>query len=138
MRKPSLWMGKCSGAQAPLSSPLRTCWPFVPMRARKPCSRCAKAEKTNEIPIAKAVLPCLPNTPRVYTADALHTHAAFMQVVHDQHGFSLLTVKANQPLLFPALRLYFTDPAPPFWSPDKACTFTRRRGRPTKRRTLLP
>src|SRR5437016_5169702 len=50
------------------------------------------SEKTNEIPIAKDVLPCLPNTPRVYTADALHTHADFLQVVHDQHGFSLLTV----------------------------------------------
>ena len=40
------------------------------------------SEKTNEIPIAKAVLPCLPRHPRVYTADALHTHAAFMKVAH--------------------------------------------------------
>src|SRR6266567_3186636 len=37
--------------------------------------------KTNEIPVAKMLLPSLPLCPRVYTADALHTHAAFMEVV---------------------------------------------------------
>lgn len=29
------------------------------------------SEKTNEIPIAQKILPCLPLRPRVYTADAL-------------------------------------------------------------------
>lgn len=99
------------------------------MRARKPCCRYVKVEKTNEIPIAKAVLPCLPNTPRVYTADALHTHADFMQVVHAQHGFSLLTVKGNQPILKASLRLYFTDPATSFLPNAQARTVDRRRGR---------
>jgi predicted transposase YbfD/YdcC len=95
------------------------------------------SEKTNEIPIAKAVLPCLPSTPRVYTADALHTHADFMQVVHDQHGFSLLTVKGNQPLLFADLRLYFTDPATSFFPHEQDCTIDRRRGRTEERRILV-
>ncbi len=95
------------------------------------------SEKTNEIPIAKAVLPCLPNTPRVYTADALHTHADFMQVVHVQHGFSLLTVKGNQPLLFADLRLYFTDPATSFLPHEQAHTIDRRRGRTEERRILV-
>lgn len=95
------------------------------------------SEKTNEIPIAKAVLPCLPNTPRVYTADALHTHAAFMQVVHDQHGFSLLTVKGNQPLLFADLHLYFTDPATSFLPHEQAHTIDRQRGRTEERRILV-
>jgi hypothetical protein len=90
--------------------------------------KCAKAEKTNEIPEALAVLPCLPNTPRVYTADALHTHAAFMQVAHDLHDFSLLTVKANQPLLFADLHLAFTDPATTLL-PEEPPLIERRRGR---------
>src|SRR5437763_6116597 len=51
------------------------------------------SEQTNEIPIAKAVLPCEPRRPRVSTADALHTHADFMQVVHTCFGASMLTVK---------------------------------------------
>jgi hypothetical protein len=33
------------------------------------------SEKTNEIPVAQAVLPCLALPGRVYTADALHTRA---------------------------------------------------------------
>ena len=70
------------------------------MTARKPCSRCAKAEKTNEIPVAKAVLPTLPIAGRVTTADALHTHAEFMQVLHEQRGKCVLTVKKNQPTLY--------------------------------------
>ena len=94
-------------------------------------------EKTNEIPIAKAVLPCLPNTPRVSTADALHTHAAFMRVVHDQHGFSLLTVKGNQPILFADLQLYFTDPATSFLPNEQARTIDRRRGRIEERSILV-
>jgi len=86
------------------------------------------SEKTNEIPVAKAVLPCLPTTPRVYTADALHTHAAFMQVAHDLHGFSLLTVKGNQPILFADLHLAFSDPATSLLPCDPPL-IERRRGR---------
>jgi DDE_Tnp_1-associated len=57
------------------------------------------SEKTNEIPLAKAVLPTLPVAGRVVTSDALHTHADFMQITHDQPGKSLYTVKGNQPTL---------------------------------------
>lgn len=38
----------------------------------------AVAEKTNEIPVAQALLPSLPLTGRVCTADALHTQKNFM------------------------------------------------------------
>src|SRR5437588_9429764 len=38
-------------------------------------------EKTNEIPVAKAILPTLPIWQRVCTADALHTHAEFMRLL---------------------------------------------------------
>jgi len=44
------------------------------------------SEKTNEIPVAKEVLLCLPMHPRVYTADTLHTHAAFMTVAQSSLG----------------------------------------------------
>ena len=67
-------------------------------------------EKTNEIPVAFAVLALLPVAGRVCTADALHTHAAFMETVHACQGHSLLTVKGNQPTLFADLATYFADP----------------------------
>jgi hypothetical protein len=41
----------------------------------------AVSEKTNEIPVAHALLPCVPLAGRVCTADALHTHHEFMQRV---------------------------------------------------------
>ena len=56
------------------------------------------SEKTNEIPVAKAVLPTLPVAGRVTTSDALHTHADFMQIIHKQRGKSVFTVKGNQGL----------------------------------------
>jgi len=68
------------------------------------------SEKTNEIPIAQEVLPFLPWQPRVYTADALHTHTHFMSVVHTHSGFCVLTVKGNQPTLSADLATYFNDP----------------------------
>ncbi|MFL5659609.1 MAG: ISAs1 family transposase [Ktedonobacteraceae bacterium] len=87
------------------------------------------SEKTNEIPIAKAVLPCLPRHPRVYTADALHTHADFMEVAHAHSGACALTVKGNQPNLYTDLTTYFNDPhtvIAPFEQDD---TLDRHRGR---------
>lgn len=70
----------------------------------------AVSEKTNEIPVAQALLPCLPLAGRVCTADALHTHHAFMQFVDALEGKSVLTVKANQPTLYADLATYFADP----------------------------
>jgi predicted transposase YbfD/YdcC len=84
------------------------------------------SEKTNEIPVAKAVLPLLPVAGRVCTSDALHTHADFMQLTHDQRGASVYTVKQNQPTLYANLATYFADP-------DAVCqqaeSWDRRRGR---------
>jgi predicted transposase YbfD/YdcC len=83
-------------------------------------------KKTNEIPVAKAHMALLPVQDRVCTADALHTHAAFMQVVHTYQGESLLTVKGNQPNLYADLATYFADPHALF---QEAETVDRRRGR---------
>jgi len=87
------------------------------------------SQKTNEIPIAKAVLPCLPLHPRVYTADALHAHAPFMQVAHAHSGASLLTVKGNQPTLYADLATYFSDPDTVIAPYEQECSVDRRRGR---------
>jgi hypothetical protein len=38
-------------------------------------------QKTNEIPIAQQLLPCLPVSGRVYTADAMHTQVDFVALV---------------------------------------------------------
>jgi hypothetical protein len=40
-------------------------------------------EKTNEIPVAKALLSQLPLAGRVCTADALHTHVALLNLLHE-------------------------------------------------------
>lgn len=84
------------------------------------------SEKTNEIPVAKAVLPTLPVAGRVVTSDALHTHADFMQITHNQRGYSVYTVKLNQPTLYANLATYFADPLAVCQQAD---TWDRRRGR---------
>jgi predicted transposase YbfD/YdcC len=83
-------------------------------------------EKTNEIPVAKQVLPSLPIQQRVCTADALHTHAEFLRLMHALQGETLLTVNGNQPTLYADLATYFADPQ----ARDlQAETVDRRRGR---------
>jgi predicted transposase YbfD/YdcC len=89
-------------------------------------------EKTNEIPVAKQVLPTLPIRQRVCTADALHTHAEFLRLIHELGAETLLTVKGNQPTLYADLATYFADPQAHY---RQAETIDRRRGR-TEVRTI--
>src|SRR6266567_5697593 len=93
------------------------------------------SEKTNEIPIAKALLPCEPRRPRVYTADARPTHADFMEVVHTCSGASMLTVKGNQPTLYADLDTSFSDPDTVIAPSEQDVTVDRHRGR-TETRTI--
>jgi predicted transposase YbfD/YdcC len=83
-------------------------------------------EKTNEIPIAKQVLPTLPIQQRVCTAAALHTHAEFICLIHELQAETVLTVKGNQPTLYADLATYFADPQARY---GQAETVDRRRGR---------
>jgi predicted transposase YbfD/YdcC len=62
----------------------------------------------------------------VCTADALHTHAEFLRLLHELQGETLLTVKGNQPTLYADLETYFADPQARYW---QAQTVDRRRGR---------
>jgi predicted transposase YbfD/YdcC len=83
-------------------------------------------EKTNEIPVAKQVLPTLPIGQRVCTADALHTHAEFLRLMHKLQAETVLTVKGNQPTLYADLATYFADPQARYLQAE---TVDRRRGR---------
>jgi predicted transposase YbfD/YdcC len=83
-------------------------------------------EKTNEIPVAKQVLPTLPIGQRVCTADALHAHAEFLCLLQKLGADTVLTVKGNQPTLYADLTTYFADPHA---CSQQAETVDRRRGR---------
>jgi predicted transposase YbfD/YdcC len=67
-------------------------------------------EKTNEIPVAQALVPFLAWNGRVCTADALHTQIAFVRAVRAAGGHVVLTVKDNQPTLVADLATLFADP----------------------------
>jgi predicted transposase YbfD/YdcC len=83
-------------------------------------------EKTNEIPVAFALLPFLPVAGRVYTADALHTHLPFFLRIQALHGHTVLIVKGNQPTLKEHLITYFADPDATF---EQAETIDLQKGR---------
>lgn len=89
-------------------------------------------EKTNEIPIARAILPALPLAGRVVTAAALHTCATTAQAILAQEAAYLLVVKANQPTLYAECAAYCSDATARV---GRATTVDRRRGR-TETRTL--
>jgi predicted transposase YbfD/YdcC len=88
------------------------------------------ADKTNEIPVAQALLPLLPLAGRVLTADALHVQVAFVTGVVAQGGDVVLTVKANQPTLQADLAVLFADPRAICL---QAATLDRGRGRVERR-----
>jgi predicted transposase YbfD/YdcC len=89
-------------------------------------------EKTNEIPVARDVLPTLPLAGRVVTADALHTCATTARAILAQEADYLLVVKANQPTLYAECAAYFSDATARV---GRTTTVDRRRGR-TETRTL--
>jgi len=90
----------------------------------------AVSDKTNEIPVAQALLPCLPVAGRVFTADALHTQKDFMLRVDALGGKTLLTVKENHPTLSADLMTYFADTHASF---EESFTLDQHRGRIEKR-----
>jgi predicted transposase YbfD/YdcC len=90
------------------------------------------AEKTNEIPVARAVLPALPLAGRVVTADALHTCATTARAILAHQADYLLIIKGNQPTLYAECAAYFSDPTARV---GRATRVDRRRGR-VETRTL--
>jgi hypothetical protein len=79
---------------------LLICFLSVPVPCQETLLQVAVSEKTNEIPVAQALLPCLPLLGRVCTADALHTQKDFMLCVQVLGGTTVLTVKNNHPTIY--------------------------------------
>jgi hypothetical protein len=73
------------------------------------------AEKTNEIPAARALCQRIDLVGRLVSLDALHTQTQTARaIVMEQGGDCLLTVKANQPGLQTAVQNHVPDPGAPF------------------------
>ena len=73
------------------------------------------AEKTNEIPAARALCERLELAGRLVSLDALHTQTETARQIVMQHGGDfLLTVKANQPGVQAAVQNHVPDPGSPF------------------------
>lgn len=92
------------------------------------------ADKTNEIPVAQAILPLLldhSGPGRIVTADALHTQTALVSTIRAHGGHVVLTVKGNQPTLATDLAQLFADP---LTQVQTAQTTDRHRGRHEHRR----
>jgi predicted transposase YbfD/YdcC len=83
-------------------------------------------EKTNEIPVAHALVPWLSWHGRVCTADALHTQTACVAARRTQGGAVVLTVKDHQPTRAADLATLFADPLTPTQQVE---TVDRGRGR---------
>src|SRR5260370_11598489 len=126
------WMARPCGEPDRASRPLPIGFPSVPIRVRKRSGKCASTRKPTRIPVAKQVLPTLPIHQRVCTADALHTHAEFLRLMHALGAETVLTVKGNQPTLYEDLATYFADPQARYLQAE---TVDRRRGR-TEVRTI--
>jgi len=101
-------------------------------RTHEPLVQVRVDEKTNDIPVARALLPVVPVAGRVVTADALHTCAQTAQALLDHDAAYLLVVKANQPTLYAECAAYFSDPSARV---GRYTQVDRRRGR-TETRTL--
>jgi predicted transposase YbfD/YdcC len=68
--------------------------------------------KTNEVPMATAVLDQIDLTNKIVTADALHTVKATADHIHQRGGHFVLPVKENRQALFDALDALPCNDAP--------------------------
>jgi hypothetical protein len=76
------------------------------------------SEKTNEIPVAQALIPSLELEGRLVSLDALHTQSETARVLVQEAGADyLLTVKGNQPTLRQTLKQIMTA-TPAAFSPS--------------------
>jgi predicted transposase YbfD/YdcC len=89
------------------------------------------ADKTNEVPVGRALLGWLLLHHRVVTADALHCQTASAQAILDAGADYLLCLKGNWPAHYAAVVEYFADPAA---ATTEAVTRERQKGRREERR----
>ncbi len=126
------WDGKCVRGAGTAAQPAPHLLSVSPHGTQETFLQVRVDEKTNEIPVARAILPALPLAGRVVTADALHTNAQTAQALLDHDADYLLVVKANQPTLYAECAAYFSDPRARV---GRFRQVERRRGR-TETRTL--
>jgi hypothetical protein len=89
------------------------------------------SEKTNEIPVAQALIPNLDLEGRTVGLDALHTQAETARILVQEAGADyMLTVKGNQPTLRQTLQHILTA-TPAAFSPSQEGTHTGKEQRPT-------
>lgn len=131
-REPLALDGKTVRGAAPEGQPAPHLLSVSTHRTQETLAQVRVADKTNEIPVAQALLPHLPLRGRVVTADALHTQTATARAIVERGGHYLLVVKDNQERLHAELAAYFTDPRATARSAE---TIDRRRGR-VETRTL--
>jgi predicted transposase YbfD/YdcC len=105
---------------------------LVPITVRKRSGKCVWTRKPTKFPSPCTCCQRCPSESRVCTADALHTHAEFLRLMHALGAQTVLTVKGNQPTLYEDLATYFADPQARYLQAE---TFDRRRGR-TEIRTI--
>ena len=88
-------------------------------------------DKSNEITAVPALLRGIDLRGTVTTMDALLTQQALAQQILDQQGHYLMIVKENQPALYAAIALVFTEPPPPLPAHhlDQVTTTTKGHGR---------
>jgi predicted transposase YbfD/YdcC len=95
------------------------------------CSQVRVRDKSNEITAVPVLLRGLDLRGTVTTMDALLTQQAIAQQILDQQGHYLMIVKENQPALYAAIDLVFTEPPPPLPAHhlDQVTTITKGHGR---------
>lgn len=86
--------------------------------------------RSNEIPCVQAMARGRDLRGLVLTLDAMHTQRETVRLIVQQHGHSLMVVKANQPDLYEALASWFAEPD---WGEEEAmeqvCTHDAGHGR---------
>ena len=99
-------MARRCGAPGTLRVTSGICWPHRALRTAQCSVVAARAEvgvKTNEVPMATAVLGQIDLKDTVVTADALHTVKATAGFICEGGGEFALPVKENRKALFDAL-----------------------------------
>lgn len=81
----------------------------------------AVADKSNEIPVVRALLAERDLHGWLVTLDAMHAQRETAALIQDQGGDYLMVVKENQPDLYAALSAWFAEPS---WAEEREATVT--------------
>ncbi len=120
------WMARPCGEPDRANRSLPIGFPSLPIIVRKRSGKCVWTRKPLRSRSPSRCCRRCPFESWVCTADALHTHAEFLRLMHELQAETVLTVKGNQPTLYADLATYFADPQARYLQAE---TVDRRRGR---------